>query len=201
MNSRGEFNRSYIPRLQVVEEEPEGAVQARMEDNRKKRTQLKEQDIAWERSKVTELGAEAVLGPMVSPKKRSKEQEDGAGKAKMSRKEWKHEVLEEGWGEQPLEAGAVTNTAREPQDVEGSRTSEEQMMIQGAGQYNTATREPQITPTRILLPPREQNLTQLTIAGFFKPATNEGWPTTQNEVTINDETSSTNRSFDGRFLC
>ena len=137
----------------------------------------------------------------MSPKKRSKEQEDGAGKAKMSRKEWKHEVLEEGWGEQPLEAGAVTNTAREPQDVEGSRTSEEQMMIQGAGQYNTDTREPQITPTRILLPPREQNLTQLTIAGFFKPATNEGWPTTQNEVTINDENSSTIRSFDGRFPC
>ena len=57
MNSRGEFNRSYIPRLQVVEEEPEGAVQARMEDNRKTRPQLKEKDIAWERSKVTELGA------------------------------------------------------------------------------------------------------------------------------------------------
>ena len=72
----------------MVEEEPEGAVQARIEANKKTRTQLKEQDRAWERIKVTELGAGALLGPMVSPKKRSKEHEevrvDVAGKAKRS---------------------------------------------------------------------------------------------------------------------
>ena len=110
-------------------------------------------------------------------------------------------VLEEGWGEQPLEAGADTNTAREPQHVEGNVTSEEQRMIQGAGQYNTTTREPQNTPWTILLPPREQNLTQPTIAGFLKPATRDGWPTTQNEEAIYDETSSTIRSFDWIFSC
>ena len=50
---------------------PEGAVQARMEDNRTTRIR---QDIPWETSTPKELGAGALLGPNVSPKKRGKEQ-------------------------------------------------------------------------------------------------------------------------------
>ena len=68
LNSRGEFNRSYIPRLRVVEEEEtEENREARLRSRELKIRELIEQDIAWEKDKVVELGDGALGGPMTSP--------------------------------------------------------------------------------------------------------------------------------------
>ena len=81
LNSRGQFNRSYIPRLVVVEEEePEEENEARLESRELLKRELREQDLAWESNKVGELGREAFMGTSPNPKKRNKgAQADGVG--------------------------------------------------------------------------------------------------------------------------
>ena len=106
LNSRGEFSRSHIPRLQVVEEEQQTDTRERELTTKL----LREQDRDWENNKAMELGAEAILGPGASPTKRPIEEEEGGAVKKPSkrrRKRWKHEVLEEGWGELPPTQGAA----------------------------------------------------------------------------------------------
>ena len=104
LNSKGEFSRSYIPRLQVVPEE-QGA-----ENNMREITArtLKEQDVNWEQARTRELGNKAILGPKSSPIKRHMEQ-GGEGetpiKKSKRRRKLKHEVLEN-WGELPTDNGA-----------------------------------------------------------------------------------------------
>ena len=68
----------------------------------------REQDKDWEDSRIRELGSNAILGPTSSPRKRIKDQEEGAGAgiANKKRRKLKHEVLQEGWGELPLRGGA-----------------------------------------------------------------------------------------------
>ena len=69
---------------------------------------MREQDKDWEDTRMRELGSNAILGPTSSPRKRIKDQEEGAGAgiAKKKKRKLKHEVLQEGWGELPLRGGA-----------------------------------------------------------------------------------------------
>ena len=104
LNSRGEFSRCYIPRLQVVQEEQENN-----NDGREITAKLlREHDKTWEESRARELGNEAILGPKTSPTKRAKELDDEAPapKTKRRRRKLKHAVLEE-WGELPQPQGAA----------------------------------------------------------------------------------------------
>ena len=105
LNSRGEFSRCYIPRLQVVDMEPQEGGDV---DREHLTRRMREQDKDWEDTRMTELGSNAILGPTSSPRKRIKEQEEGAGAgiAKKKKRKLKHEVLQEGWGELPLRGGA-----------------------------------------------------------------------------------------------
>ena len=62
LNSRGEFSRCYIPRLQVVQEEQENN-----NDGREITAKLlREHDKTWEESRARELGNEAILGPKMT---------------------------------------------------------------------------------------------------------------------------------------
>ena len=158
LNSRGEFNRSHIPRLQIEDKEPEGAAESRKKDREQNRKVLKEQDKNWEEDRAREMGVNGRMGATASPsKRRMLEQElqtEGAAPSKR-RKRRKHEVLSEDWGE----LGAIPNykmeEPREPQDMEplGSTI------------------------------PREQALRQLSITGFYNPApTTPGRPTSDDLV-------------------
>ena len=113
LNSKGEFSRSYIPRLQVVEEE---AVE-NSGDREQTAEQLREQDRAWETTRTRELGRNAILGPMSSPRKRSNEEGGEYKGSKRRRRKFKHKLLDEGWGELPLpeQQGANQGT---PQELE-----------------------------------------------------------------------------------
>ena len=165
LNSKGEFNRSYIPRLRVEEEEPTEAREARIKEKEQLNVILEEQDSAWEKEKVKKLGADAIMGPTTSPKKRSQGSlEDNQGApSKRRKKRRKHEVLGEGWGEQ--------EQTHSPGEQEGQEvTILEQTSIQES------------------IVPEEQGLRQLPITGFLNPAATpekrgdspRGRPTLQN---------------------
>ena len=119
LNSKGEFSRSYIPRLQVPEED-QGAVNNDREITAKL---LKEQDINWEQNRTRELGNRAIMGPKSSPKKRSKEQEEEYPvKKSKRRRKLKHGILKN-WGELPSIQGTsdsapLTPDTREPDCME-----------------------------------------------------------------------------------
>ena len=104
LNSKGEFSRSYIPRLQVVEEEPQEDPDIREQTTRAMRAQ----DGDWEQTKQRELGRNAILGPKTSPLKRVNEQNEGAivGNKRKRRRKLKHELIGEGWGELPKKPGS-----------------------------------------------------------------------------------------------
>ena len=55
MNSRGEFNRCHIPKLQIEEEEPEGAKETRKNARVQIQKVLREQDKNREDTRVKEL--------------------------------------------------------------------------------------------------------------------------------------------------
>ena len=179
LNSRGEFNRSHIPRLQIVEEEKEGATDEQRLTREQTNRLLREQDGSWERQKAVELGNDAILGPKFSPKKRSaeKEQEEPApsGRKEKRRRKLKHSLIE-GWGEQIVAVEPTTPIAGEPAKVDEE-------------QQNPYNRE-QISPPSKLLgsnPAREQSLKQARMTGFLKPADqSQGSPTIGNSVTITD---------------
>ena len=154
MNSRGEFNRCYIPRLRIVEEEEVEGKTSTTEREQNRKT-LREQDRNWENSRIKELGTSARMGPSSSPQKRRlnnrelKDQEleledDGATK-KGGKRARKHEVLEERWGEHIVEG-----TKELPEDRELVDSREE--------------------PNHWHKVPRELSLTQLVITGFLNPA-------------------------------
>ena len=90
-----------------MEEEPEGVVEKRELTTRI----LREQDMNWERNRTRELGREAIMGPTTSPRKISNEVEEGTEievkRSRRKRRKLKHDVLQEGWGEHPIEEGAA----------------------------------------------------------------------------------------------
>ena len=170
LNSRGEFSRCHIPRLQVVEEEQQMDSKEREQNTRL----LREQDRDWEKNKAMELGAEAILGPGASPTKRPVEEEEGgAGRKsnKRRRKRWKHEVLEEGWGELPPTQGAGCGDTTAPTNPHILLTREQEQPSK---------------PGELRGPPetasgRELDLKQLEITPFLNLVANiQEWPTTQN---------------------
>ena len=163
----GEFSRCYIPRLQVVEEEPTG-----VDDTRELTTRiLREQDRDWERNRTRELGSEAIMGPTTSPKKRAKDMEEGAETglkgSKRKRRKLKHEVLQEGWGEHPMDQGA-------DQEVPGARREEQRPhptpreqgsppVLVEQGNVEQGTPPALVRGSRV---PREQSLIQLEITPY-----------------------------------
>ena len=100
LNSRGEFNWSYIQRLVVKEEDEEKDRNLRIEEKKQRSRTLREQDMTWEQLRREEMGDGAKMGPTTSPVKRSKElQEEGEEvPKKRRRKKLKHEVLGARWG-------------------------------------------------------------------------------------------------------
>ena len=102
LNSRGEFNRSYIPRLRVVEEEePEEEKEARLENRELLNRELREQDLSWEKTKVGELGRNAFMGTSTSLRKRGQgahAEGEGAPGSKRRRKVLKYQKVGEQWG-------------------------------------------------------------------------------------------------------
>ena len=173
LNSRGEFNRSYIPRLQI-EEEREGANEELVKTREQTNKLLRDQDGSWEQQKARELGNEAILGPKSSPQKRiaDMEQEEQAPTGnKRRRRKLKHGLIEEGWGEQP-DQPELTPAPREP-----APTEVEQQHPCYREQAST-TREEQ-TWSR---PPLERALNQTKLTGYFNPAATKGQTTTGNPV-------------------
>ena len=118
LNSRGEFDRSYIPTLRVVEEEePEEEKEARLENRELLNRELREQDLSWEKTKVGELGRKAFMGTSTSPRKRGQgahAEGEGAPGSKKRRKVLKYQKVGEQWGEAEIHQGAETLSAREP---------------------------------------------------------------------------------------
>ena len=173
LNSRGEFNRCHIPRLKLEEREQNEVTNNKDREQNKK--MLREQDRCWEKDRILELGAGAVLGPSTSPVKRrgeDREQQEVTmgGAVKKRRKEWKYEVLEEGWGE--LE-GADTTTAPEEGGGPVSEPQSAQELVE-----NSIGEQSPVQWSRI---PREQSLVQLRVTGFYNPApTLKDNPTIQN---------------------
>ena len=102
LNSKGEFNRSYIPRFQV-EEVPEGAAEERCKAKESTNRLLREQDGDWERRKLRELGTEAKLGPKTSLR-------------------LKHSLIEEGWWEPQTPKGAEQDSQTREPAVSGEQT-------------------------------------------------------------------------------
>ena len=185
LNSRGEFNRSYIPRLQVEEQE-EGASEVRIEAKEHTNRLLREQDGELERRKAEELGANAILGPKTSPKKRSKEQdqnqEDPAPTIKKRRRRLKHSLIGAGWGELQIPTLEHNPRSREPTmgDQEHQHPETRELV--------TPPRPRELTIDR---PPREQDLRQTRLAEFLNPAPTQelpmGSPTFGNLVATNHQ--------------
>ena len=188
LNSRGEFSRSYIPRLQVVEEEPV----VENDDREQSARILREQDREWESTRARELGREAILGPKSSPMKRINEEQGARRESKRRRRTLKHKLLEEGWGEPPLpiQQGAAKKAPQEiweqeqetgegaakqaPQDIQEQEqdTGEERGDVERMG-------------SRVA---REQSLVQLSMTGFLNPApSNQGWPAMANQGARREE--------------
>ena len=59
LNSRGEFSRSHIPRLQIEM----GEQHDNLEHREKTSKHLREQDMEWEQHRRRELGDSAIMGP------------------------------------------------------------------------------------------------------------------------------------------
>ena len=118
LNSRGEFNRSYIPRLVVREEDEEVDRELRIEERELRNRNHREQQEAWEESKKDALGATAKMGPTTSPIKRSKEQEDEeenmAPKGKKRRRKLKFKQIGAGWGLEDQSQGAHSTIVESP---------------------------------------------------------------------------------------
>ena len=91
--------------------------------------------------------------------------------SKRRRKRWKHEVLEEGWGELPPTQGAGCGNTTAPTNPHILQTREQEQLNK---------------PGELLGPPetvtgREQDLKQLEITPFLNQvASSQDWPTTQN---------------------
>ena len=146
---------------------------------------LREQDKEWERSRVLELGKDAILGPKSSPIKRSNEEDGEAkGSRRKRRKKLKHKLVEEDWGEPPLpvQQGAGKESPQDSEQLEGEALGGEQEQSIG-GEEEQTEKGSSI--------PREQSLVQLKMTGFLDPApSNQGWPTQDNVVAEWDENPS-----------
>ena len=194
LNSKGEFSRSYIPRLQVVEEE---AVENNG-DREQTAKQLREQDRDWETTRARELGRNAILGPMSSPRKRSNDEGGGEHRGnKRRRKKLKHKLVEEGWGELPLPKHQGANQGT-PQKLEMELKLQHGEPVGGEQDKETSIEGEQEniekTGSRI---PGEQSLVQLRMTGFLNPAppAKQGWPTTDDRAAcVKDEDPAATRS-------
>ena len=175
LNSKGEFSRSYIPRLQVVEEEFQEDAGARV----KSMEHLKEQEGEWEQSRRRELGKEAVLGPRSSPLKRQKEQTE-EHKSNKRRRKLQYKLIEEGWGELPSQQGAVDGEQRSP--PESPLTMEQELGSEEPTSSSPLRSEQGSLAELGSQVPREQALTQTRIEDFLNPTPSNDRPTHQNLV-------------------
>ena len=111
LNSRSEFNRCYIPRLKVEEQDK----LTEMEEQEKKELEsvketLRVEDLTWEKGKRNNRRAEVVRSSLAQGKtaKRSEEQQ-GAGRR---RKRFKYDIVEDDWGGsregKTTKSGAIT---------------------------------------------------------------------------------------------
>ena len=166
LNSKGELSRSYIPRLQVVEEEPQEDPDIREQTTKAMRAQ----DGDWEQTKKRELGRNAILGPKTSPLKRVNEQNEGAivGNKRKRRRKLKHELIGVGWGELPKNQGAEEGGEQapitpDPQAREQYLEAEEQLPPAPQGEQCSPVRQAGSQVTR------EQPRRQARISEFLSP--------------------------------
>ena len=131
LNSKGEFNRSFIPGLQLVEEERVKEVeQAEEEDLRQSMVELDARDGYWESTKVKER---TVTKTGWSKGNSSSVKRPIGSKEGRPRKKLKHDVIPRGWGndtmvEQMVENGDTTRTkttfgSKDDYDVGGATIS------------------------------------------------------------------------------
>ena len=136
LNSKSEFNRCYIPRLKVEEQDKIRTMEQQEEDEMKAiSTTLRKKDEVWERRKnVKKTGGTFTTG---SSTKRGSQNERNQGR----RKRLKYEVLGEDWGVQkstsdPGEEGATRDTGQVPvlPTIEGGAVLN--VLKDGTGQHH-----------------------------------------------------------------
>ena len=116
MNSKSEFNRSYIPRLKVEEHDKIKEMEQHEEEAREALMEtLKEEDELWERSKnVKKTGGTMVMG---SSMKRGSKEDRNKGR----RKKFKFDIINEDWGApktiSEVNVGADTGSKGGPEDT------------------------------------------------------------------------------------
>ena len=134
LNSRSEFNRCYIPRLKVEEQDK----LTEMEEQEKKELEsvketLRVEDLTWEKGKRNNRRAEVVRSSLAQGKtaKRSEEQQ-GAGRR---RKRFKYDIVEDDWGGsregKTTKSGAITELEGS-RNIDGKGVMEEQEVLVGA---------------------------------------------------------------------
>ena len=171
LNSKGEFSRSYIPRLQVPEED-QGAENSERELSA---TILKEQDIQWEQSRSRELGDRAILGPKSSPLKRSKEQgEEIPAKKNKRRRKLQHGVLVN-WGELPSNNGASVGAPLTPEYREPDRLEQEPDI--GGSRSPSNSQDPGANQDW-----RMPSMEQSRITQYYPAANSTEWPIQDNQA-------------------
>ena len=168
LNSRAEFNRCYIPRLKVEEQDKiKEMEQLEMLETQEVGRALKEQDVRWEKGKSTRRTSKELLtgGGM---KRENREQ--GGSKTKKRRK-LKFELVEDDWG--------AAKTIYEEQDwnkdeeQEAQSTTELPTQLGGAGSSEVmVTRSAQVVGARVTILDMVTTATLETVP--TTPATQEG---------------------------
>ena len=126
LNSRGEFNRSFIPRLQLVEEQVIKELEtAEEEEQEETRRQLVGSDGDWEQRKARDRAAPKLDGSRSSRSKRSK----GSHGARPL-KRFKFDIIPEGWGSLTINKEEAKTTSKQRGVCEGDVTKDG-MMIGG----------------------------------------------------------------------
>ena len=111
-----------------MEQEQEGAREARVKEKEQRNKNMRNQEIAWEQTRREELGQGAIMGPTSSPVKRSQEEcgVEGGAQSKRRKRRRKQEVLGADWGE------------REP--------AQEQQRVLGSSKLKDGAQYPSSTP-------------------------------------------------------
>ena len=126
LNSRSEFNRCHIPRLQLEEQEPEDEIIRREQEERDRITRELEDNLTtWRMEKTTTKAREAKKareGRRTTKCKREQEQQNDRG----ANKRRKYQLMSENWGEATgasMEPEKLPNEG-EPQELAGLQVKE-----------------------------------------------------------------------------
>ena len=107
MNSKGEFNRCFIPRLMIMEEDKQEEIRKiEEEDNRKIESWIQENQESWERDKVKKRAEDMkkdLDGTSRKGQMKAKAPRESGEKSKSKErapKKIKYSLMEDDWGEE-----------------------------------------------------------------------------------------------------